>query len=185
MRITGGEWRGRVLKTPAQGVRPTQDRMRQSLFNSLGAFVADARVLDLFAGSGALGLEALSRGAVFVCWVEQHPRTFQLLKDNVEALAGRDRERTRFFRADARQLDLLAGLEFDLVVADPPYEQTLDGTLLTHLLTGLAARGIVRVGGLVAYEQDGAAPPVAVEGWALARDRTMGGSRQLLYRREA
>ena len=185
MRITGGEWGGRQIRVPKSGVRPSQDRLRQALFSSLGAAVAGARVLDLFAGSGALGLEALSRGAAFTCWVEQHPKAFETLRENVRALNGEDCTRALCVRGDAMDLPALerTGRVFDLVLADPPYETGACAGLLPRLLAALAQSPLLAPEGLLMYEQSADEPPAAAPGWELLRDRTMGGSRWLLYRR--
>jgi len=95
MRITGGIYCRHEIKVPKVGCRPTQDMVREALFSILGARIANCRFLDLFAGSGAVGLEALSRGAESVCWVESNRRTLALLKGNVERIAGKGREASR------------------------------------------------------------------------------------------
>src|SRR5947199_5424027 len=107
MRIVGGQWRGRVLAAPrSQAIRPTADRLRESLFNILiHAYddpVAGARVLDLFAGTGALGLEAISRGAAFALFIDDGAEARALLRQNVEALGLA--AVTKIFRRDATQL---------------------------------------------------------------------------------
>jgi 16S rRNA (guanine966-N2)-methyltransferase len=129
MRIVGGRWRGRALQGPkSQAVRPTADRLRESLFNILihghGDAVTGARVLDLFAGTGALGLEALSRGANFALFVDDGVEARALLRQNVEALGLGGT--TRIFRRDATQLGPAHPLEsFSLVFLDPPYGKGL------------------------------------------------------------
>ena len=124
MRITGGHAGGRVLKVPkGMAVRPTIDRVKQALFNSLGDRVVDARILELFAGSGALSLESLSRGAALAVCVELAPRHAEFIKNNVAA-AGLTTDnlevRTQDVFAALPQL-LAAGKVFDLILADPPY----------------------------------------------------------------
>src|SRR5882757_11539601 len=129
MRIVGGRLRGRTLAAPkSQNVRPTSDRLRESLFNILlhayGDPVSGARVLDLFAGTGALGLEALSRGAVFALFVDDGADARALLRENVEALGLGGA--TRVFRRDAVKLgDSHPIAPFSLVFLDPPYGQGL------------------------------------------------------------
>ena len=129
MRIVGGRWRGRNLAAPkSQGVRPTADRLRESLFNillhSYGDPVGGARVLDLFAGTGALGLEALSRGAAFALFVDDGVEARALLRQNVEALGAGGM--SRVFRRDATALGPAHPLEpFSLVFLDPPYGKGL------------------------------------------------------------
>ncbi|KPJ55020.1 MAG: hypothetical protein AMS16_04425, partial [Planctomycetes bacterium DG_58] len=126
MRITGGSRRGRALKTlSGREIRPTSDKVREALFDILGPRVTGAAVLDLFAGSGSLGLEALSRGAERVTFVEKSPRAIAVIRDNVEELGFED-------LAAVNRLDLLArpgGLArldgpFDIVFVDPPYRLT-------------------------------------------------------------
>jgi 16S rRNA (guanine966-N2)-methyltransferase len=124
MRITGGQAGGRILKVPkGMAVRPTIDRVKQALFNSLGDRVVAARVLELFAGSGALSLESLSRGAQLAVCVELAPRHAEFIRNNVIA-AGLPIEklevRTQDVFAALPQL-AAAGQRFDLILADPPY----------------------------------------------------------------
>ena len=124
MRITGGEARGRVLRVPRlPGVRPTSDRVREAIFNVLVGVVPGAQVLDLFAGSGALGLEALSRGAAFVTFVERDRRAAAVLAENVHALGYGDR--ARIVREDVFRAvqNTIGRTGADLVFADPPYDQ--------------------------------------------------------------
>ena len=129
MRIVGGRFGGRTLAAPrSQAIRPTADRLRESLFNILvhayGDPVTGARVLDLFAGTGALGLEALSRGAVFALLVDDAAEARALLRENVAALGLGGI--TRIFRRDVTKLGLAHPLEpFSLVFLDPPYGRGL------------------------------------------------------------
>jgi 16S rRNA (guanine966-N2)-methyltransferase len=129
MRIVGGRLRGRALAAPkSQAIRPTADRLRESLFNILahtyGDPIADARVLDLFAGTGALGFEALSRGAKFAQFVDDGAEARALLRENVQALGLA--AVTRIFRRDATKLGPVHPVEpFGLVFADPPYGKGL------------------------------------------------------------
>jgi 16S rRNA (guanine966-N2)-methyltransferase len=125
LRIIGGTWRGRKLRFPAGAdIRPTPDRVRETLFNWLGAAVRGARCLDLFAGSGALGLEALSRGAAHVTFVEHDAAAAQALRALLREWQARD---VRVERADA--LRYLAGdvQPFDIVFLDPPFASELLG----------------------------------------------------------
>jgi 16S rRNA (guanine966-N2)-methyltransferase len=129
MRIVGGRLRGRTLAAPrSAAIRPTADRLRESLFNILahayGDPVTDARVLDLFAGTGALGLEALSRGAAFALLIDDAAEARALMRDNVAALGLGGT--TRIFRRDATALGDVHPLEpFGLAFLDPPYGQGL------------------------------------------------------------
>jgi 16S rRNA (guanine966-N2)-methyltransferase len=139
MRVIGGRLRGRSLAGPkSSAIRPTTDRLRESLFNVLVHAYADpitgARVLDLFAGTGALGIEALSRGATFVLFVEDGAEARALIRENVAALGLGGV--TRIFRRDATRLGAAYPVEpFSLVFLDPPYGQGLAETTL------ISARG--------------------------------------------
>jgi 16S rRNA (guanine966-N2)-methyltransferase len=140
MRIVGGRLRGRALAAPKSlSIRPTADRLRESLFNILahafGDPVSGARVLDLFAGTGALGLEALSRGAAFALFVDDSAEARALLRENVAALGLGGM--TRIFRRDAAKLGPAHPLEpFSLAFLDPPYGHGLAERALTASRAG-------------------------------------------------
>ena len=140
MRIVGGRFRGRTLKGPSsQAVRPTSDRLRETIFNILAHgyedAVENARVIDLFAGTGALGLEAVSRGARFALFVDEGSEARALLRENVEALGLGGL--TRIFRRDATKLgDAPTGEKFDLAFLDPPYGKGLAPRALRALIEG-------------------------------------------------
>ncbi|MGU3493607.1 16S rRNA (guanine(966)-N(2))-methyltransferase RsmD [Xanthobacteraceae bacterium A53D] len=140
MRIVGGKYRGRALQAPAsKATRPTSDRLRESLFAMLAHAYGDAaqgaRVLDLFAGTGALGLEAMSRGAVFALFVEDAAEARGLIRANVEALGLGGT--TKIFRRDATALgEMGPGGPYDLVFCDPPYGQGLAEAALASALAG-------------------------------------------------
>jgi 16S rRNA (guanine966-N2)-methyltransferase len=140
MRIVGGRLRGRALAAPkSQNVRPTSDRLREALFNILahryGDPVAGARVLDLFAGTGALGLEAMSRGAAFTLFVDDSAEARALIRQNVEALGLGGV--TRIFRRDAARLGAAhPNPPFGLVFLDPPYRKRLAEASLASLRDG-------------------------------------------------
>ena len=127
MRIISGEARGRRLVAPAgEDTRPTSDKVRGSLFNIIGARVYDARVLDLFGGTGAMALEALSRGAEHAVIVDMARDAIQAIERNAEAVLKDELEgRARIIRADYRTaIGSLGGMKFDLVFLDPPYRMT-------------------------------------------------------------
>ena len=125
MRIVAGQWRGRRLKAPAGSqVRPTSDRVREAWMSIVNPHLPDARVLDLFAGTGALGLEALSRGAAHVDFVDAAASSLKILRENIDALGAGDA--VTVHRADAaRFAEGLAEGAFDVAFADPPYRQGL------------------------------------------------------------
>src|SRR5690349_13414129 len=125
LRVSGGEARGRKLKAP-KNIRPTQGMVKQAIFNMVGAEIEGAQVLDLFAGSGALGIEALSRGAASVTFVDQQPRGLAILRQNLDALGFKDR--ARLVRSDVvRWLEAStdAVRAADFVFLDPPYEDVV------------------------------------------------------------
>jgi 16S rRNA (guanine966-N2)-methyltransferase len=140
MRIVGGRLRGRALAAPkSQAIRPTADRLRESLFNILthayGDPVSGGRVLDLFAGTGALGLEAISRGAAFALFVDDGAEARALLRQNVEALGLA--AATRIFRRDATKLGPAHPVEpFSLAFLDPPYGKGLAEKALASARAG-------------------------------------------------
>ena len=182
MRIAGGEWRGRALKAPPGDVlRPTQDRVREALFSMLMHETPCARFLDLFAGVGGVGLEALSRGAADCTFVELVPRHLAVLKANVSALGAE--ARCHLVRADAYAwLDTFEGVPFDVAFADPPYELGVEKGYAAVLAT-LAARNVVRPGGLFIAEMASRQGAPEHPLWELCRDRAYGQTRLAVYRR--
>ena len=172
---------GRTLKVPpGDKVRPTQDRVREALFSMLMAAVPDAVFIDLFAGSGAVGLEAFSRGARDVTWVEQDSRNVALIKENIAALVpGRGEvaccEVTRWLKGPGR------GRQADVVFADPPYVKgTVQG--FADIMRLLAENRVLRPDGIFVAEMPESSRPEEVEGWTLLRDRTYGHTRLAVYR---
>jgi 16S rRNA (guanine966-N2)-methyltransferase len=144
MRIVSGVYGGRRLVTPKDPrVRPTADRVREAWMSILGAALEGARVLDLYAGSGALGLEALSRGAASADFVEIGPASLQALQANIAALGAG--ERTRIHRTEAlRFAERLSAGQFDIVLADPPYTRD-DAARLVALFRRTAFARILSV----------------------------------------
>jgi 16S rRNA (guanine966-N2)-methyltransferase len=134
VRIIAGEWGGRRIQAPpGQATRPTTDRVREAWMSVLAPEIPGARVLDLFAGSGALGLEALSRGAAHATFVESAAPALRVLRANLEALGAG--ERATVVRGDAlRFADGLAPGAFDLALADPPYAKGLAAALVERFL---------------------------------------------------
>ena len=166
MRIVGGRLRGRAIAMPPAGapIRPTAERLREALFNILvhayGDPVTGARVLDLFAGTGALGLEALSRGAEFALFIDDGAPARALIRANIEALglAGV----TRIFRRDAAALGAAHPVEsFSLVFVDPPYGRQLAGKALAAARAG----GWLAPDALIVVEESAKEEFVAPEGF--------------------
>lgn len=162
MRIVAGTFRGRSLAAVGKGdprahLRPTTDRVRESLFNVLthtGA-IPGARVLDLFAGTGALGLEALSRGAQAVTFVDDGRAAQSLIRQNIQLT--RSENQTRILRQDATRLRQNPDAPYDLVFLDPPYGKTLGEKALTQALDG----HWIADGALVVWEENAPVSPPA------------------------
>lgn len=135
--VTGGEFRGRPIRTPkGDRTRPSQARLRQALFNSIQTVIADAKVLDLYSGSGALGIEALSRGAASVVFVETAKEALKVLEGNVAEFGVKDRTSVISGKVESSLEKLKARAPFDLVLADPPYALGVEITLLNELPWG-------------------------------------------------
>jgi len=179
VRIIGGEWRGRKLHFPqSPAIRPTPDRVRETVFNWLQSRVAGARCLDLFAGSGALGLEALSRGAREVVFVDTDPEAVRHVARMLQTL--------KCDRASVVQMDAAAYLAgpaepFDVVFLDPPFADRA----LTGLCQRLETRGWLKPGALV-YLEDAASggEPALPVGWTLLRSKRAGEVGYHLARRQ-
>lgn len=157
VRIIAGEFRGRRIDVPdGLAVRPTPDRVREALFSSLGHDLQGLKVLDAYAGSGALGLEAISRGATHATLIEDDPRALAALARNVAALAV-DR-RTRVVRGRVERVLPTLGADegFDLVLADPPYDHGPAAAFLELVNSAGVLAGRARV----VYQRDHRTPPV-------------------------
>jgi 16S rRNA (guanine966-N2)-methyltransferase len=165
VRITGGRFAGRRLDVPRADVRPTADRVRESLFGRLGD-LAGKRVLDLFAGSGALGFEALSRGATSVVFADRSPLVLATLRTNAQRLGVEDAIELRRGDAHAVLRRLAGNRPFDLVFLDPPYASATLGALVAAALLAPEA--------LVVAESDRRHPPGPVEGLAAIDERRYG-----------
>jgi 16S rRNA (guanine966-N2)-methyltransferase len=184
MRIVGGRLKGRSLVSPSsRDIRPTADRLRESLFNILihayGDPVTDARVLDLFAGTGALGIEAVSRGAAFALFVDNGTEARALLRNNVEALGLGGV--TKVYRRDATNLGAAHPMEpFSLVFLDPPYRMKLAEKALASLRDG----GWLAPGALIVVEEAGDAEFAAPQGFEQLERRTYDDT-ELVFLRKA
>jgi 16S rRNA (guanine966-N2)-methyltransferase len=187
MRIIGGRFRGTRLSAPGPvathgHLRPTSDRVREAVFNLLahGSYGEPAppegrRVLDLFAGTGALGLEALSRGASFAVFVEDHPASRALIRENVERL--RLTGQTKIWRRDATRLGPCRGASFDLIFADPPYKCGLGEAALASARAG----GWIAPGAVLVFETALEEEPPSLPGLVRADDRQYGDTRVLIF----
>ena len=175
-----------VLKAPKTGdIRPTQDRVREAVFNIIRNEIAGCAFLDLFAGSGAVGLEALSRGARSATFVERDRRHLAVLRENVGAAEKRGvpAGACSVVCADVyRYLAAHSGQGFDVAFADPPYALGEERGF-ADTLGVIAERGVVRPGGLFIAEAPSSLDASAVSGWELVRDRTYGRTRLCIWRR--
>ncbi|GAB4235013.1 MAG: 16S rRNA (guanine(966)-N(2))-methyltransferase RsmD [Deltaproteobacteria bacterium] len=179
MRIIAGKWRGRTIRAPrGRSVRPTTDRVREAVFSILGHEVEGSSVLDLFAGTGAMAIESLSRGAASAVLVESSHATFVSMRGNLSALGIRDavclpldyREAVRRLSAKDRR--------FTLVFLDPPYGKGLVG----RAAASLAAAGILAPGAVVVAERASRDPEDPVPaGWRERVERRYGDTRITLY----
>ena len=179
MRVVGGRLGGRPLRGPrSERIRPTTDRLRETLFNILEhghGGVAGLRVIDLFAGTGALAIEAVSRGASFALMVDDGAEARAAIRDNVEALGLGGV--TRVFRRDARKLGAApAGERFDLAFLDPPYAQGLAEPALVALRDG----GWLKPGALCVVEEAVSVRLAMPEGFAAIDEREFGDTRLVL-----
>lgn len=177
MRIIAGRWRGRVITAPqGSDTRPTSDRVREAMFSSIVSRVGDIaglRVLDLYAGSGALGMEALSRGASHVTFVEPDRRACSAIRKNLGSLGATSGEASVMQTTAERYA---AGATGDgtvsLLFADPPYR--IDAARVTQVLEALVASGQLEPGALVVYEHGARVTVTWPEGFAAVASRTYG-----------
>ena len=166
MRVSTGRYKGRELEYPRAGLRPTKAITRQAMFNIVGSRVRGAKVCDLYAGGGSLGIEALSRGAASAVFVEQQATVFRFLRGNLKELPD-----ATIIRGDVlRVLKKLAGAGFDLVFADPPY---LHG-LVQATIDRAAEFGILGPDGWFVAEHHRQEMPLAPDGWETIKQGTYG-----------
>lgn len=184
VRIIAGQCRGRRISFPAVvGLRPTGDRLRETLFNWLTAELRGARCLDLFAGSGALGLEAASRGASEVILLELNNTAARILSDNIDLLGLKS---ARVFNADALnwlQQNASDSKPFDIIFIDPPFDSTLLAdaiTALTQPSTLLAQDAMIYIEAPARHNLD-----FMPDSWQLHRHKTAGDVTCYLYRLQA
>jgi 16S rRNA (guanine966-N2)-methyltransferase len=185
MRVVGGRFKGRALLAPSsRAIRPTSERLRESIFDILEhrfpGQIEDARVVDLFAGTGALAIEALSRGARSALFVDNSAEARAVLRANVEALALGGV--TRIWRADATKLGLVpAGGAFALAFLDPPYGLSLAGPALDSLIKG----GWLEPNALCVVEEDAKVDIAAPIGLARVDERVYGDTRITIFQASA
>ena len=172
VRIIAGQWKGRHLRIVADGIRPTPDRVRETVFNWLAPVIEGRRGLDLFAGTGALGIEALSRGAAQMIFVERHPAAARGLRETLKELGC---TAVQVLHTDAGEYLQTEPSAFDLVFLDPPF----DGPGLENLCTLLGSRGWLAPGAIV-YLETGHRQglPSLPDSWELLQQKTAG---QVVY----
>jgi len=177
MRVSTGRYKGRELEYPRAGLRPTKAMTRQAMFNIIRSGVQGARVCDLYAGGGSLGIEALSQGAASVVFVEQQAAIFRFLQRNVSGLPN-----VAVVRGDVlRVLKKLAHSGFDLVLADPPYSRGL----VQETIDRAAKFDVLAPGAWFVAEHHRQEQPVAPEGWEIARQGTYGDTLVTVLRRNS
>lgn len=179
LRIIGGQWRSRRLEFPdLPGLRPTPDRVRETLFNWLAPILPGVRCLDLFAGSGALGIEALSRGAAEAVFVERHPLAIRALRENLARLKA---EGARVEPGEALTWLRQPGTPFEIVLLDPPFGQGLLEPVCAALETG----GWLAETAWIYLEAEAELPPLALPAhWRRYREKRAGAVAYCLARRE-
>lgn len=183
LRIIGGEWRSRKLAFPEiEGLRPTPDRVRETLFNWLHTSIPGATCLDLFCGSGALGFEALSRGAASVTFVDKAPEVCYQIKHNLNLLKSQQGE-----MISATVLDWLESkvtdqeARYDVVFLDPPFNRQL----ITPCITLLESRGLLNNRAFIYIESEQSWVPTGIpDNWDLYREKTAGQVSYRLYSRQ-
>jgi 16S rRNA (guanine966-N2)-methyltransferase len=179
MRITSGILRNRRFNVPQQEVRPTQERVREAIFSSLGGTCEGLSVLDLFAGAGSLGMEAWSRGADTVTFVEKSPGVWRNLEQNIRLLENDQLGIAKCIKGDAiRYLGRASG-PFDLILADPPYDLP---EAMTETLAGIAAHSVLTPDGILVYELRSSDAFEVPSGWELLRDKVYGDTRVLMLK---
>jgi 16S rRNA (guanine966-N2)-methyltransferase len=182
MRVIAGAVGGIRLEVPKTGARPTMDRVKAAIFSGLGTDIAGARVLDLFAGTGAMGIEALSRGASSVLFVENDRAAITAIEHNLSKtkLSGRIRNRDVF--SFLRQSD--TSEQFDIIFADPPYENTEDGKAFTALLLSSPELAAMLVpSGTFVLEKRPSEPIPETDLWRTVRARAYGATEVLFLGR--
>jgi 16S rRNA (guanine966-N2)-methyltransferase len=176
LRIVAGKWRSRLLDiADVPGLRPTSERVRETVFNWLAPSIQGARCLDLFAGTGALGFEALSRGAAQVVFVENSRRAIEAIENSAKKLGAKE---AVVHHGDAVEYVRNAGpAAFDIIFLDPPFADDR----LEALCRQIDERGILAPGGRIYLEQDRAKPdPEIPERWRVLKNKTAGNVRYML-----
>ncbi len=181
MRIIAGTAKGQTLKTPASVTRPTMDRVRAAIFSMLGERVPEARVLDLFAGTGAMGIEALSRGATAAVFVDQDRKSVEVIRQNLAVTK---------LTATIKQSDAISFLKhqqekFDLIFADPPYTSNAESDFIAKLLASPELLSAMLEDGILILECEKQQSIPEVPQLEQLIDRTYGVTRVVLFRKNS
>jgi len=179
VRVIAGQLKGRRIEAPGSSrTRPTSDKVREAVFSMIQFFVPEKTVLDLFAGSGALGIEALSRGAEFCVFCDNDPECIQVLSRNIKDLGLADRSHVLYSDAlKAMDQFLQEHKKFDLVLIDPPYDTNLDDQAIQACASGLLTHD-----GIAYVEQPALKKPLSIKKLAIDRIRVHGRSKIVLYK---
>lgn len=183
MRIIAGEYKGRKLKSlDGQNTRPTSDKIKGAIFNSIGPYFEDEVVLDLFSGSGNLAIEAVSRGAKKAICVEQHPTAVKIIKENIELT--KEREKFQVLKMKAEKALKIFSEErqtFDLIFIDPPYAQQK----IVEQIEEMMQNDLINDWGKIVCETDRSAGlPDNIDGLVLRKRQIYGGTEIVIYQKE-
>lgn len=183
MRIIAGEYKGRKLKSlDGQNTRPTSDKIKGAIFNSIGPYFEDEVVLDLFSGSGNLAIEAVSRGAKKAICVEQHPTAVKIIKENIELT--KEREKFQVLKMKAEKALKIFSEErqtFDLIFLDPPYAQQK----IVEQIEEMMQNDLINDWGKIVCETDRSAGlPDNIDGLVLRKRQIYGGTEIVIYQKE-
>jgi 16S rRNA (guanine966-N2)-methyltransferase len=183
MRVIAGSAGGVRLAAPTRGVRPTMDRVKAAIFSSLGDAIVGARVLDLFAGTGALGIEALSRGAASVVFVEDDRQSSDLIEKNLAKTKLKGRVRNQDVSDFLRQVS--TSDKFQIIFADPPYEKTKHGESYTELLNNKNLPQLLEPEGIFVFEKRTGEPLPEMPFWLVVRQKSYGATEVLFLSKSA
>lgn len=187
LKITSGQFRGRLIHSlPGTDTRPTSERLRQAWLNALQMSLPDSRVLDLFSGSGALGLEAISRGASFVVFVESNPKASEIIQKNINTLGIQDQVRVITGKVEEALSRLLEEPPFDFLFMDPPYHQGYEEKILKEwpMKSLMAENGRICVESARRKGVNPSAGYPAPAGFQITRDQHYGESQLTFYSKE-
>jgi 16S rRNA (guanine966-N2)-methyltransferase len=182
MRITSGFLKNRRFQVPKEAVRPTKEQVREAIFSSLGGRCDGLQILDLFAGAGGLGLEAWSRGAASVLFVEKNRKVYQTLKKNIADLQHEELGTADCICADAIRFLRTPPQPFDIILADPPYELP---DAMEQTLSSILEHSVLTTDGTLVYELRASARFELPAGWCILRNKVFGAARVLILKQES